>query len=232
MSWKKFNLKAFHAHDTGFYWSSENALHEHFIASSGVWVWMKMLLYSSSQSDKRTLAFKYEFSWNHWDFHLGSHNWPFTPCVPPPHLSGSPFDPLCKHLVLIISFSFVFHSVSCKHYAQCCDGINEESSNHLKDLLRKYFQAENANTDRNDVAWEWITPDTRRVCIHRRRVLLVRAVVEGVWGWRGVELSYCWLGIQLSPQTLVEEVSPSRHGEWITPDTNSELQFKHIMTLL
>ena len=33
----------FHAHDTGFYWSSENAMHERFIASSGVWVWMKML---------------------------------------------------------------------------------------------------------------------------------------------------------------------------------------------
>ena len=27
--------------DTGFYWSSENALHERFIASSGVGVWMK-----------------------------------------------------------------------------------------------------------------------------------------------------------------------------------------------
>ena len=35
--------RAIHAHDTGFYWSSENALHERFITSSDVGVWMKML---------------------------------------------------------------------------------------------------------------------------------------------------------------------------------------------
>ena len=43
--------RAVHARDTGFYWSSENALHERFIASSGVGVWIKR--YSSSQSDKK-----------------------------------------------------------------------------------------------------------------------------------------------------------------------------------
>ena len=35
--------RAIHARDTGFYWSSENALHDRFIASSGVGVWMKTL---------------------------------------------------------------------------------------------------------------------------------------------------------------------------------------------
>ena len=40
---KSSTSRAIHARDTGFYWSSENALHEHFIASSGVGVWMKML---------------------------------------------------------------------------------------------------------------------------------------------------------------------------------------------
>ena len=33
--------RAIHACDTGFYWSSENALHERFIARIGVGVWMK-----------------------------------------------------------------------------------------------------------------------------------------------------------------------------------------------
>ena len=40
---KSSTSRAIHARDTGFYWSSENALHERFIASSGVGVWMKML---------------------------------------------------------------------------------------------------------------------------------------------------------------------------------------------
>ena len=40
---KKTTSRAIHARDTGFYWSSENALHERFIASSGIGVWMKML---------------------------------------------------------------------------------------------------------------------------------------------------------------------------------------------
>ena len=34
----KLGLRAFHAHNTGFYWSYENALHERFIASSGIGV--------------------------------------------------------------------------------------------------------------------------------------------------------------------------------------------------
>ena len=42
--WKKSSTsRTFHAHDTWFYWSSENALHEHLSLSSGVWVWMEML---------------------------------------------------------------------------------------------------------------------------------------------------------------------------------------------
>ena len=40
---KSSTSKAFHARDTRFYWSSENALHERFIACSGVWVWVKTL---------------------------------------------------------------------------------------------------------------------------------------------------------------------------------------------
>ena len=40
---KSSTSSAIHACDTGFYWSSENALHERFIASSGVGVWIKML---------------------------------------------------------------------------------------------------------------------------------------------------------------------------------------------
>ena len=57
---KSSTSRAIHARDTGFYWSSENALHERFIASSGVGVWMKH--YNSLQSNKKTLAFEYEFS--------------------------------------------------------------------------------------------------------------------------------------------------------------------------
>ena len=40
---KSWTSRAIHARDTGFYWSSENALHERFITSSGIGVWMKML---------------------------------------------------------------------------------------------------------------------------------------------------------------------------------------------
>ena len=40
---KSLTSRVIHACDTGFYWSSENALHERFIASSGVGVWMKTL---------------------------------------------------------------------------------------------------------------------------------------------------------------------------------------------
>ena len=40
---KSSTSRAIHARDTGFYWSSENVLHECFIASSGVGVWMKTL---------------------------------------------------------------------------------------------------------------------------------------------------------------------------------------------
>ena len=38
---KSSTSRVIHARDTGFYWSSVNALHERFIASSGVGVWMK-----------------------------------------------------------------------------------------------------------------------------------------------------------------------------------------------
>ena len=47
-------------HDS--YWSSENAVHEHFIASSGVWVWMKTRQLIAGQSDKKMCVFEYEFS--------------------------------------------------------------------------------------------------------------------------------------------------------------------------
>ena len=40
---KSSTSRAFHAHDTWFYWSSENAVHERLPLSSGVWVWMEML---------------------------------------------------------------------------------------------------------------------------------------------------------------------------------------------
>ena len=35
--------REFHAHNTRFYWSSENALHEHFITEQWRWVWMETL---------------------------------------------------------------------------------------------------------------------------------------------------------------------------------------------
>ena len=40
---KKSTSRAFHAHDTWSYWSSENALHERFIAERWHWVSMEML---------------------------------------------------------------------------------------------------------------------------------------------------------------------------------------------
>ena len=40
---KSSTSRVIHACDTGLCWSSENALHERFIANSGVWVRMKML---------------------------------------------------------------------------------------------------------------------------------------------------------------------------------------------
>ena len=46
---KSSTSRAIHARDTGFYWSSENVLHERFIASSGVGVWMKTLQLISKQ---------------------------------------------------------------------------------------------------------------------------------------------------------------------------------------
>ena len=58
MSWKKFN---FDAHDTGFNWSSENALHECFIAEQWHEVWMEMLQLTAQCWKKKTLA-EYEYS--------------------------------------------------------------------------------------------------------------------------------------------------------------------------
>ena len=54
-SWveKSSTSGVFHARDTGFYWSSKNALHEGFIASSGIWVWMKMLQLIAQHWKKR-----------------------------------------------------------------------------------------------------------------------------------------------------------------------------------
>ena len=40
---RSLTSRAFHARDTWFYWSSENTLHERFIASSDIWVWMKTI---------------------------------------------------------------------------------------------------------------------------------------------------------------------------------------------
>ena len=57
---KSSTSRAFHARDTGFYWSSENTLHERFIASSGIWVWMKTLQLIAKRY--KTLTFEYEFS--------------------------------------------------------------------------------------------------------------------------------------------------------------------------
>ncbi|XP_072013917.1 ATP-dependent DNA helicase Q4-like [Amphiura filiformis] len=66
-----------------------------------------------------------------------------------------------RELYNLQSVYLALHSVSCKHYGQCCDSINEESSNKLKELLREYFRAENAGLNNHgDVAW--FTPDTRQ----------------------------------------------------------------------
>ena len=66
---KTSTSRAIHARDTGFYWSSENALHERFIASRGVGVWMKTLQLIAKRLKKKktktktkTLAYEYEFS--------------------------------------------------------------------------------------------------------------------------------------------------------------------------
>ena len=50
---KSSTSRVIHARDTGFYWSSENALHEAFIASSGIGVWMKMLQFIPKRWKKR-----------------------------------------------------------------------------------------------------------------------------------------------------------------------------------
>ena len=57
---KSSTSRALHAHDTWFYWSSENALHERLSLNSGVWVWMERN--SSPLSVEKMLAFEYEFS--------------------------------------------------------------------------------------------------------------------------------------------------------------------------
>ena len=51
---KSTTSRAIRARDTGFYWSSENALHERFIASSGVGVWMKTLQLIAKRLKKTT----------------------------------------------------------------------------------------------------------------------------------------------------------------------------------
>ena len=60
---KSSTSRAIHARDTGFYWPSENALHERFIVVALESEWKR---YSSSQSDKKMLAFEYEFSFTLW----------------------------------------------------------------------------------------------------------------------------------------------------------------------
>ena len=57
---KSSTSRAIHACDTGFYWSSENALHERFIASNGVWDWMKNAT-AHRKAIKKMLGFEYEF---------------------------------------------------------------------------------------------------------------------------------------------------------------------------
>ena len=47
----KFHLE-FHAYDTGFYWSFENALHKQFIASDGVEYEWKTLQFTASVERK------------------------------------------------------------------------------------------------------------------------------------------------------------------------------------
>ena len=56
MSWRKFNFKfkSFHDHDTGFYWSSENALHEWHLSLNGNATYHRCAL--------KMLSFKCEFS--------------------------------------------------------------------------------------------------------------------------------------------------------------------------
>ena len=61
MSWKSSTSRVIRARDTGFYWSSENALHECFIASSGVGVWMKTLQLIAKRW-KNASVWVYEFS--------------------------------------------------------------------------------------------------------------------------------------------------------------------------
>ena len=41
---KSSTSQAFHTHNTWFYWSSENALHERLPLSMGVWVWMERVI--------------------------------------------------------------------------------------------------------------------------------------------------------------------------------------------
>ena len=55
-SWdeKSSTSRAFHSCDTGFYWSSENPVHEHFIASSSIWIWMKTLQLIAKKQKQKT----------------------------------------------------------------------------------------------------------------------------------------------------------------------------------
>ena len=63
---KSSTSRAIHVRDTGFYWSSENALHGHFIASSGVGVWMKMLQLIAKRYKNASIRVWIQLNWRHW----------------------------------------------------------------------------------------------------------------------------------------------------------------------
>ena len=66
-------------------------------------------------------------------------------------------------MMMMMMFAFITYSVSCKHYGKCCDRGDEALSNQLKEILRGYFESESTESNKEDVAWEWITPDARQV---------------------------------------------------------------------
>lgn len=60
---KKLNLKAFHAHDTSwYYWSSEYTLHGHFKAEQWRWVWLETLQLTAQCWKSTSIYLKYESS--------------------------------------------------------------------------------------------------------------------------------------------------------------------------
>ena len=79
---KSSTSRAFHTHDTEFYWLSENALHKHFIAERCCGVWMELLQLTASVEKKKHLSFEYEFSLNLFSVMQTFVNfWGFEPCV-------------------------------------------------------------------------------------------------------------------------------------------------------